>query len=130
MEKTKEKLQSSINKDLKGYVEITLKNSETNEIRKIQKNLIVNNAYTRIAELLGYTTGGLSIISINPGIGSVAATVDDTDITNLTALPVSLPVTASCPSANYVKFHAEWALGEISTENVTDLGLFFGDSSF
>ena len=87
-------------------------------------------AYSQIRNLLGINGGllGVDITEVRPGIGTGTPAHDDTGIIDLTPT-VNLPVAATFPSTNYVKFHAEWALGQSSSENVTELGLFFSNGN-
>lgn len=110
-----------------GFVVLTLRNSETNEVQVIRRNLVVNNAYKQIAKLIGDGILFASAIAeISPGIGTTPVAASDMVITHPVVPPTPFPVTATFPETNYVKFHAEWAVGESLLENITELGLFFG----
>lgn len=114
---------------LKGQVRITCRNKETGEVIVVEnKNLVVDNAYKSLAELLGNVGGIVNPIStVVFGIGG-AIPPDHAD-TGVTGAIVTLPVSVTYPAAYTVLFTTSWDTAASNVAAINEVGLFFLDNT-
>jgi len=121
-------LNDVIKEKLRGKVTITRRNESTGEVIVSGENLVVNNAYIQLAQLLGFVAGIVNpIANIGLGIGgAVPAAVTDTTITGAVVL---LPVVITYPAAYTVLFTGTWGPTLSSASDINEAGLLFLDNS-